>query len=164
MNNLIDYLFLKTCSNCQKEKEISNYKQKSNNKYNSTCNHCLIILKNNQNTKQKCQHNYIQKQKCKLCLTDNENIELLKKNIISSSKISDKKYNRYNKDLHIDYEFVDNLFNTIKNCIYCNITFTYKQKINTQATIERIDTRYGHSYDNTTLCCLSCNLKKICNL
>lgn len=105
-----------------------------------------------------CEHGR-ERNKCKDCMNDEEKIEFIQKTMISSSRKADKKYNRYDADHFIDKSFLEGLFEDSQNCHYCNVNFTYNEKIDTLVTIERLNNNIGHIKSNCVLACLNCNLR-----
>lgn len=106
-----------------------------------------------------CVHNK-QKSCCKIC---SDAIEVTIKNMITSSKQSDKKHDRYNANNFIDKCFLESLIEEYPYCYYddCKVELQYVEYQNDLATIERLDNNVGHIKSNCVICCLGCNrLKK----
>jgi hypothetical protein len=103
-----------------------------------------------------CEHGR-QKSQCKECMNDEQKIEYIQKTMISSSRQKDKKSNRYDPDNFIDKCFLEGLFQDSQNCHYCNVDFTYNEKIDTFVTIERLNNSIGHIKSNCVLACWYCN-------
>ena len=108
------------------------------------------------NGSQICEHNRY-KSSCKDCMNDEQKIEFIQKNMISSSRKSDKKYNRYDADNFIDKCFLEGLFEDSNKCHYCDVEFTYNEVCDTLVSIERLNNSIGHIKSNCVLACLSCN-------
>jgi len=97
-------------------------------------------------------------------MTPEECILYTKKNMVKSSRNSDKKIELYDANNHIDLCFLDGLFEDYEKCPYCDVDFTYGEKCKTFVTIERKDNSIGHTKANCILCCYVCNCKKMSNL
>ena len=87
----------------------------------------------------------------------------LKKNVIRIRvKILPKK--KYNETNFIsETEIYEKLLGSNLNCYYCkcNVCLLYKTvRQPDQWTLERIDNYIGHTYTNTVISCLDCNLKR----
>lgn len=107
-----------------------------------------------------CAHNR-QKSHCKDC---GDPVKITIKNMITGSRHSDKKKNRYDPVKFIDYCFIEGLIEDYKNCYWCKVELQYTEYNKTLASIERLDNKMGHNKDNCVLCCLECNHKKISNI
>jgi len=105
-----------------------------------------------------CEHNK-QRNHCKDCMNHEQKIEFIQKTMISNSRHNDKKYNRYDADNFIDKCFLEGLFEDYENCHYCDIPFTYNERIGTLVTIERLNNNIGHIKSNCVLACWDCNLR-----
>jgi hypothetical protein len=105
-----------------------------------------------------CDHNR-RRNMCKDCMNHEQKIEFIQKRMIKNSREADKKYNRYDPDNFIDKCFLEGLFEDSQNCHYCNVDFTYNEKIDTFVTIERLNNSIGHIKSNCVLACFSCNLR-----
>ena len=103
-----------------------------------------------------CEHGR-QRNQCKDCMNEEKKIEYIQKTMISNSRQSDKKYNRYDPDNFIDKCFLEGLFEDSQNCHYCGVEFTYNEKIGTLVTIERLNNSIGHIKSNCILACWDCN-------
>ena len=106
-----------------------------------------------------CEHN-IQRSFCKLC---SDPLKITIKQMISGSKKSDKKYDRYDVCNFVDYGFLENLLDDYSHCCYpdCNAELQIMHYQDDLATIERLDNSIGHIKSNCVICCLKCNnLKK----
>jgi len=83
------------------------------------------------------------------------------KNMISSTKTSDIKNNRYNEEDHITYEFLQEQHTKQDNkCGYCKVIMelTFEKTSNpNQITIERLDNTIGHIKTNCVYACWRCN-------
>ena len=105
-----------------------------------------------------CEHNR-QKDTCKNCMNHEQKIEYIQKTMISHSRQTDKKSNRYDPDNFIDKCFLEGLFEDSENCHYCGVQFTYNERCNTLVTIERLNNSLGHIKSNCVLACLNCNCR-----
>jgi len=92
-------------------------------------------------------------------MNDEEKIEFIKKRMISSSRESDKKKNRYDANNFIDMCFLTGLFEDNTSCHYCSVEFTYNELCATFVTIERLNNSIGHIKSNCVLACWDCNLR-----
>ena len=79
--------------------------------------------------------------------------------MISSSKKSDKKYDRYDIVNFVDYDFLENLIDDYSHCCYpdCNEELQIVHYQDDLATIERLDNNIGHIKSNCVICCMKCN-------
>jgi len=103
-----------------------------------------------------CKHNKL-RYYCKTC-TDPVKVSI--KCWISSLKVSDKKYNRYDADRFIDRCFLKELIKDFPNCYYCEVELQYIEYNDTLATIERLDNSKGHIKSNCVIACRKCNLSR----
>ena len=101
-----------------------------------------------------CEHNR-QRSDCKKC---SDPIKITIKNWISTSRQTDKKYDRYDADNFIDKCFLQGLVEDYPNCYYCTIPLQYIEFQDDLATIERIANSLGHIKSNCVLACRKCNL------
>jgi hypothetical protein len=92
-------------------------------------------------------------------MNDEQKIEFIQKIMISNSRQSDKKNNRYDADNFIDKCFLEGLFEDSQNCHYCDVEFTYNEKCDTFVTIERLNNSIGHIKSNCVLACWHCNVR-----
>ena len=140
------------------------------NRQRNTCKICKgssVCIHNRQRSKCKecegssfCIHNKI-RSTCKIC---NDEIKITIKNMISQSKESDKKKNRYNQTEFIDKCFVKNLIEDCEDkCYYCNCDLQYIIYQNNLATIERLDNSIGHTKGNCVIACRTCNYSRVGN-
>jgi len=97
-----------------------------------------------------------QRNHCKVC---KDAIKITIKNMIHTSKQSDKKCNRYDADNFIDKCFLEGLVEEYPNCYYedCKIELQYILYQDNLGTIERLDNSIGHIKSNCVLCCKKCN-------
>jgi len=102
-----------------------------------------------------CEHGK-SKAQCKLC---SDEIKVTITTMIHCSKVSDKKYDRYDADNFIDRCFVESLIEEYPYCYYddCKVELQYVEYQNDLATIERLDNSIGHIKSNCVICCLGCN-------
>jgi len=103
-----------------------------------------------------CIHNK-QRQWCKTC---SGSVKVSIQGWISSSKVSDKKYNRYDADRFVDKCFLKELIKDFPNCYYCDVELQYVDNNDTLATIERLDNSIGHIKSNCVIACRKCNLSR----
>lgn len=143
----------KNCTLCKKDFEKSKFITKRLQE-STICINCR--KKHHPN----CEHKN-EKYYCKVC---NDPIKLTIKYMVSNSKNSDKKYNRYDPINTIDKPFVQGLINQSSKCHYCKIQMQFIKFNDTLATIERLNNQYGHNKDNCVLACKSCNLSKVGNI
>jgi len=106
-----------------------------------------------------CPHN-LQRHWCKTC---SDPIKVSIKCWISSSKQSDRKYNRFDADRFIDKCFLKELVKDYPQCYYCEVELQYIEYNDTLATIERLDNSIGHIKSNCVLACRKCNLSRAKN-
>ena len=158
---------LKTCDPCRKRDKISREKNKcehgrikyqckecggtsicKHRRVKSTCKEC--------NGSQICEHGRNISQ-CKECMNDEQKIDFIQKNMIISSRQSDKKREMYDANNFIDKPFLEGLFEDSLVCYYCSVDFTYNERIDTLVTIERLDNNIGHTKSNCVLACFKCN-------
>ena len=165
-----DDTYQKSCDNCGEKQRISRGKNKCSHgkrKYDcakcggvSTCKHkikryeCRVCSPHNF-----CSHNRL-KGKCKPCMTEDKRQAFIIRRMIISSRHYDIKKGFYDEDTFVDTEFLTDMMETYKNCMYCNQPFTYTERIGTFVTIERVDSTLSHSKDNCILACFSCNTSK----
>ena len=175
---------LKSCQNCRDTAKKSRDKQKC--EHDRRRNHCKIcggssICEHERIRSQCkicggssiCEHDR-QRSKCKICggasicEHDKERryckicsdpIRITIKNMISSAKYSDKKYNRYDAVNFVDKCFVKNLLEDYTHCYYedCKRELQIMDNNNSLVSLERINNNLGHIKSNCVICCLSCN-------
>lgn len=92
-------------------------------------------------------------------MNDEEKKEYIQKTMITHSRQTDRKYNRYDPDNFIDKCFLEGLFEENDTCHYCSVKFTYNERCDTLVTIERLNNNIGHIKSNCVLACWKCNLK-----
>ena len=85
---------------------------------------------------------------------------------ITSYMQQDKLKTLYNITNFITLDkLIEKLFLSNLVCHYCNkkiyIIYKYKRASN-QWTLDRIDNKEGHNYNNVVICCLKCNLNRRC--
>lgn len=102
----------------------------------------------------------ISKFHCRIC-SDDKKTPLIR-SIISNSRISDKKHERYDQVNFIDTGYLKSLFGGRDDlyCPYCRELMSYlpvKLAGGRTITIQRKDNRVGHTKDNTIFCCHNCN-------
>ena len=142
---------MKTCQVCRDKEKITREKNKcEHGRQKSYCKDC--------GGTSICQHGKI-RSTCRDCMDDEQKIEFIKKNMISSSRQSDKKYNRYDANNFIDHCFLTGLFEDSTNCYYCSVEFTYNERCDTLVTIERLNNSIGHIKSNCVLACWHCNAR-----
>jgi len=133
----------------------------------SICEHkrqrcrCIECKKNGEGGASICGHNK-RRNDCKKC---NDAIKLTIKNMISNTKQSDKKCDRYDANNFIDKCFLEGLIEEYPNCYYedCKVELQYIEYQDNLATIERLDNSMGHIKSNCVLCCKQCNVMKKSN-
>jgi len=85
---------------------------------------------------------------------------------LSGYKQQDIKKEIYNVHFFITYDdIVEMLVASKLKCHYCrsNMKIIYKLvRDNQQWSLDRIDNDYGHTKENTIICCLKCNLQRRC--
>ena len=168
------------CSQCKVKLPMTqeHFKLKRNGDFTKQCINCCD-MKNQSRIKNKCEHNRLrnhckecggssicehnrQRNNCKEC---NNPIPITIKKMIRSSKVSDKKYNRYDQTNFIDYCFVENLIDDCKNkCFYCDCDLQYVNYTHNLATIERLDNSIGHIKGNCVIACRTCNFSRVGNI
>jgi len=111
------------------------------------------------NGSQICKHK-LQRQRCKTCSGP---IKVSIQSWISSSKQSDRKYNRYDPDRFIDKCFLKELIKDFPNCYYCKVELQFINNNDTLATIERLDNSIGHIKSNCVFACRKCNYSRAKN-
>jgi hypothetical protein len=103
-----------------------------------------------------CEHK-ISKSECKYCCKDP--LKLTIRHMVSYSKRSDQRNNRYDADRFIDKCFLEGLFEEYPLCFYddCKAELQYMTYDENMATIGRINKDIGHIKSNCVLCCKKCN-------
>jgi len=85
---------------------------------------------------------------------------------LSGYKQQDIKKEIYNEKKFITYDDILEMLVASKlKCHYCrsNMKIIYKLvRDNQQWSLDRIDNDYGHTKENTIICCLKCNLQRRC--
>ena len=153
--NIIDFTkgnnILKMCLRCREQ----NTKRRNNNKCEHNrrkcnCKEC--------GGSQVCKHNKM-KQYCKIC---GDEIKITIRSMLTSSKLADKRSNRYDLTNFIDKCFVKNLIEDCEDkCYYCKCELQYIDYTGNLATIERIDNKLGHIKGNCVIACKTCNLSRV---
>jgi len=112
-----------------------------------------------------CSHN-IRRRECKHCA---DPVKVTIRGMMRSSRASDKKYDRYDANNHIDYCFIEGLIEDQSDvgtdrvrCDYpdCRAEMQFVEFNSTLCTIERINNNLGHIKSNCILCCRTCNLSR----
>ena len=166
------------CNKCKIDLSVDHFKIKRDGSYTKTCDVCRGYAATARK-KYKCAHG---REKCKcvecggsqmcehkkqksFCKKCTDPIKVTATNMVSHSKESDIKYNRYDDSQFIDYAFCENLLKTITHCPYddCQIRLQHKIYDSTLSSIERIDNSIGHIKTNCIICCLACNIQKKSN-
>ena len=82
--------------------------------------------------------------------------------ILKCSRSSDKKRG-FDIDVnnYIDLNYILQEIITSNTCPYCHVRMQITGRCPSQMTIERIQNNLPHTKENTILCCLQCNLKKV---
>ena len=181
---------MRKCATCKNKKVLTEFRTKKNGEYYVSCNVCKEKSKKyyqekkvqiiNQHKiryeehkddilarqkiyyeehkeKNKCEHN-INRRFCRVCF-DNP-LHLIFRNMIIHSKYSDIKYNRYEEEKFITYNFLQVLFDRIKDepiCYHCKTRLHYGKRDSKLITIERLDNKIGHNKDNCVFACWKCN-------
>jgi hypothetical protein len=85
--------------------------------------------------------------------------------MMSSSKTTDIKYNRYDEDNHVDKEFLHSLIAKSQRCYYedCAVELQYIIRQHDMVTLERLNNNIGHTKDNCVIACLKCNSRRRSN-
>lgn len=168
---LKNYRILKNCSSCRLDMKIHKSQYKcEHNKFKYRCvvcspwNYCVHQKRREQCPRckgsQVCLHGR-QNHTCRVC-KDNDEIHIIVKQMIASAKQKDIKYNRYDKDNFIDYEYVKNLINFGDNsCHYCDVDLQYTHYNENLGTIERLNSKIGHTKSNCTIACRDCNIRRV---
>jgi hypothetical protein len=168
---LKNYRILKNCESCRLNMKLN--KQQYNCQHNKMKYRCVDCSPWNFCVHQKrrdicpscfgsqiCSHGR-QSHTCRLC-QNNDEVHIIVKQMLSSAKQKDIKYNRYNKDNFIDYNFVKNLIqNCDDKCFYCKVDLQYLFFNQTLATIERLNPKIGHIKSNVKIACHSCNISRV---
>lgn len=85
---------------------------------------------------------------------------------LSGYKQQDIKKEIYDEKQFITYDdILEMLVGSKIKCFYCRSMMKIIYKVvrdNQQWTLDRIDNDYGHTKENTIICCLKCNLQRRC--
>ena len=173
------------CGRCKVLYTFEHFDKKRNGVYNKTCKRCLEMRKkyvvkkcehgNHRNVcracggsslcihnqqriqctdccgSQFCEHKRI-RTKCKEC---GDEIPKTIKSMLTCSKISDKKKNKYDELNFIDYCYVENLIDDCNNkCHFCKCNLQFIHYTDNAGMIELKDNNIGHIKGN---CVISCN-------
>ena len=151
------------CTKCKHALHLNEFKIKANGDTCVKCKRCnemhkLTMRKHKESRRCPC-GKYANKCNCKTC---SDPIKVTAKVMVHSAKKADTKYDRFDKPNHVDKEFCIELLNAHKRCIYtdCNKKLQVMERKHDMATLERKDNAVGHTKDNCTVCCYSCNVKK----
>ena len=166
------------CCRCHKEKDLREFKVKTNGKRATGCMECNDTAKIYAE-RSKCPHgrqkslcrecggvsicpHERERSKCKFC---NDPIEVTIKRWILHCRQTDKKCNRFDPDHFIDTDFLHGLIEDYECCYYddCKIKLQYTEFKPDVGTIERLNNSIGHVKSNCVLCCKNCNVKKKSN-
>ena len=84
------------------------------------------------------------------------------RNMVYSSRHTDKKKHMYDEIHHITENFVERIYLFQKHkCYYCDKEMQTKNRQKRDGcTIERLDNNFGHTIKNCVLACFECNIKK----
>jgi len=105
-----------------------------------------------------CEHKK-EKTRCKLCY---DAVDITIKSMLNCSKTSDKKYNRYDENNFIDYDYVKKLIIESKNkCCYCHNEVQFINYDKDLVTIERNNNSLGHIKGNCLIACKLCNISRV---
>ena len=99
-----------------------------------------------------------QKVRCKL---HGDARKIVIERMIGDSRQRDKKKNIFDENQFIDKQFVSNLLDLYKNCIYCNLELNFDKLNSKLATIERLDNTLGHIKRNCVIACFKCNNSRV---
>ena len=171
-------VYCKLCTQCQTHAKTQRDRKKCvHNKQKQACatcdgsSLCVPHKKNKYSCTQcgtgswVCIHRRV-KSDCKQC-TDPMKVTL--STMIRCSRKSDKKYDRYDANNHIDYCFIEGLIEDqtdvgtdIVRCEYpdCRVEMQFVEYNSTMCTIERVNNNIGHIKSNCILACRTCNLTK----
>ena len=82
--------------------------------------------------------------------------------MIKDSKKGDIKYNRFDEEQFITYDYVKGLITQSGNkCHYCTEPIQYIINEPKLGTIERLDNSIGHNVGNCVIACRTCNVSRI---
>ena len=95
------------------------------------------------------------------CKIHNDSKRITINYMINGSKTRDKKLNLFDKNQFIDKQFLSNLLDLYKNCIYCNCELNLDKRNPQLATIERLDNSLGHIKRNCVIACFNCNVSRV---
>jgi len=105
-----------------------------------------------------CEHKR-QRRNCKICT---DPIHIIIREWITHSRKSDIKFNRYNEQAFITYNFCQKLIQESHNqCYYCSIPLQMLIRQNDMITIERINNAIGHIIGNCRIACYHCNCSRV---
>ena len=145
-------LIKKICPCCYKPKLLVDFW--NNNKLLRKCLNCRNIHYKSM-INRKCIHGAV-RGRCKICFNS---IDITIKRMISNTKRTDKHYNRFNAETHINYDYLKNLIDNSTNCYYCRCNIQYVNYCDTLGTIERLSNYIGHNrIGNCVIACRKCNL------
>ncbi len=110
---------------------------------------------------QMCEHGR-RRSDCKEC---SDPVKITITNMITGSKKSDKKHDRYDPVNFVDRCFVGNLLDDYPHCYYedCKCELQLIKYQDNLATIKRLDNSIGHIKGNCVICCMKCNRMKKSN-
>jgi hypothetical protein len=84
--------------------------------------------------------------------------------MVNNSKLADIKYNRFDEEHFITYEYVRGLITQAGDrCYYCVEPIQYIINEPKLGTIERLDNSIGHTMGNCVIACRTCNYSKVGN-
>ena len=101
---------------------------------------------------------------CKDCMNEEQVVKFTFQRMISTSRRSDKKYNRLDENNFIDMNFLETklLDYPELKCFWCDKVMSFNPENRKDLiTVERLDNKIGHIKSNCEFCCLSCNSKRI---
>jgi hypothetical protein len=142
----------KTCQRCLQYSKNKRYAGEYNCEHDIPKYRCIFC-----NGTSMCEHKR-QLHQCKYC---GNVIKITIKKILTNSKSSDIRCNRYNVSEFITHSHVEELITNANKCHYCNIPLQYLDYSHDLGTIDRIDNDIGHNIGNCVISCKTCNT---CNI
>ena len=147
---------MKNCTKCNKSKEDECFIGCGGRQCNQ-CDRCRELLrKYKSKTRPKCEHGK-QTHQCKLC---GDPLDVTTKRMMYGSKQADMLSNRF---YDLTYDHVSTILSETKQCPYCHTTLQYMERYPNLSSIERIDNTKGHTDNNTIICCVQCNTRRVGN-
>jgi hypothetical protein len=135
------------CRCCKFAQPLENFVVRGKNTVTKTC----ITCSEHRKDKDYCLHG-TREHDCKKC---SDPIVRRATAMVHSSRISDKKKNRY---CDLDFKFTINAVCQTPNCHYCDVPLQYERPYEKDfCTIDRINNDLGHLKDNCVISCRQCN-------